>query len=225
MAIQQRAWRFEVDDTMRSFDGMRTLENVLSDGVGAEIARIRRDPRRSAQLVMVRLAPSDDEEWDLISNPTAMDAGLEQAAAARLMALLIDVCVPAGGLGSRSYVVQELLLAAGWPRERVEVAIRGERLVTYFQSHVRDLSSVADACGNWLIGGWIDASTAQQLLSNLTLDAAKIDDSLPQVVHELTPTTHLSGVELHEILRWGLHDLGSTLASVSTGTVLWMIED
>lgn len=225
MALEHRSWRLDLLEAKQALDGLVSLSDVLSPRLTDLARRVRDDPMRRNHLQLARMDPLDRETWNGILDPADDDFGLEQAAAARLMIALIDVCTPAGGLQTRGYFVEELLYAAGWKRPKVSLALRGVPLESFFETHAAWLAGIAQESKNWFQGGWLDAISAQALRHALSRDAAVLDERMNHVAFEQSYPTGLSELELTRILRWGLHDLETMLAAIGEESALWIIQD
>jgi hypothetical protein len=83
------------------------------------------------------------------------------------MVLLMDVCREVSGIEApRGYLVDHLV-AGGWHKDEVDLALWGRRLPSFFRAYVPRLSSAVEASGSWLQGGWVDDATAARLKTNL----------------------------------------------------------
>jgi hypothetical protein len=225
MAIRHRCWRFRIPEAVDTLRSISSLDDLLKPSVTEEVERIRTDPRRADHLVLARLDPSDDEEWGVVLAPSAFDYGREQAGAARLVLVLVNLCVPVGGIQSSSFLVEEILKTAGWDDGRRDVVVRGARLVTFFENHTPWLAPVARECRDWLQGGWLDQPTAAKLKENLDRDMAVFEANAEQVAAKWAEGMFRSPSELETMIHSGLTDTRAMLMHAEPGSALWIIED
>lgn len=222
MAVLHRCWIFEIAQASLAFANMRGLSDLLKPEVARASARLREDPEREEHLVMARLDARDEEEWAAILNPTPDDCGFFRSGAARMMLLLIAACRPGKHLRVSPSVVEHVLAAMGWERSRIELAVRGLPLRTFFEAHTPPLRGVAADLRYWLSGGWLDGGTASDLRADLTQSAA---------AHGVTATaSHLgrmAGDKETESTesRHAIAQLDAMLAQVEPGQGLWIIQD
>jgi len=225
MAVIHKCWRFLPDDGVRALGGLNSLDHILSPAVSDRVAAIRQDPARREQLEALRLDAQDDEVWAMISTPNSADFGLERAGAARLMLLLTEVCSPAGGLRAPPSFVEDLLRDQGWPQERIELALLGSRLYSFFDQHVLDLREAVKQCQSWLAGGWLPAEQAAELRGEIERDWGELHARVDEAAARQGQATGLGRAWHEGQLRLGLADLHSMLSQADRRHALWIVQD
>jgi hypothetical protein len=174
---------------------------------------------------MLRLDPTDDEAWTAVLEPQRDDAGYEVAAAERLMLLLVGACAEAAGIRSPPSYLASHLVTSGWSRDRVELALHGARMSSFFTQVAPGLRDVVAQSSSWLTGGWLDVPTAAGLSADLKRDLPTLHDRIPDTAAQQSSQSGLEPTWHEEVLRAGLGDLEAMLAQPSDGQAIWIIED
>jgi hypothetical protein len=223
--VKHRCWRFRISEAAAALGGRSSLDDLLDGALTDAIKRTRLDPSKKEHLILARLDPNDDEEWGGVLAPSPSDYGLQQAGAARLILVLIDMALPGSGIRGSPFLVEHLLKAAGGDDARANLAVRGRRLVTFFETHANWLASVAIECQHWLAGGWLDEPTAAALLEDLDRDTFALEAGVSQVAAAKSEPMQQSTAALETMIRDRLSDLRAMLTQAEPDVSLWIIED
>ena len=223
--MAHKCWRFGIMAASEALTDTSTIDEILGPAVTETAERTRFDPARREQLALAGLEPSDVELWDTILTPSADDYGRERAVAARLMLVLIDQSVSAGGLRESAFIVEETLKAMGWSEERRRLAIYGVHLEGFFENQTPWLAAVARECRHWLQGGWLDEGVAAILEDQISRDETEIDEAIPSVASSLAGPTYTTEADISRRAKKGLQRLRQMLLTADRDVALWIIQD
>lgn len=223
--VQHSCWRFEIPEIAEALRDVTAIDDLFRSELTSLAERTRADPTKSDNLVLARLDGTDDELWSNILSPSSDDFGRERSAAARLMLVLVDRSVPAGGIGDSGFIVEEALKAVGWGDEDRTQAILGAQLANLFESRIPWLESVAHQCRHWLSGGWLDMSLATAIKDKLEHDTSELEAKLPSVAERLSGPMYSSADEISRRARAGIQSLLVMLSLPESDTALWVIQD
>jgi hypothetical protein len=87
------------------------------------------------------------------------------------------------------------------------------------------LAPVLDACGNWLVGGWLDHEAARSLLHDLETDVDLRAKSALAMLSQLASESWMHEADVAAKLHAGLAELRFMLTQIDREDGLWIIQD